>query len=221
MSDRSSGQALRPRRTFTPGVKRLEDRFLLSSAQRSSLLVPQAVKHDGNAVQTGTLLGVTADRSGTNKVHVTDNGAGFVQVDWNGSSVHSFAGIDTVDVHTQKGKKDVITFGLTGGPSVALDDLARPPGEADSRLTPGETLHPLIRVLKRTSQKDGVAVQSGTVLTVTVHESKGNSVQISDKSGDILVAWNGGSPESFEGINAIVVNAQKARNDQVIFTEPT
>jgi hypothetical protein len=64
----------------------------------------------GTAVQTGSLLTVTVNRSKTNVVQITNEGAGNVQVEWNGGPVHSFAGVDTIVVDTRNARKDQVTL---------------------------------------------------------------------------------------------------------------
>ena len=217
MSERLSEQPRRPFRMFSPGVRQLESRLLPSSTAHKAFAVPQVFTHHGDAIQTGSLLGVSVDRAGTNKVSITDGGSGNVRVDWNGGHVHSFGGVETVDVHAQNGRNDQITFNLYGEASAALAVEARPSGNTDTASV-NDGGHPLVRVLD--SIDHGEATQLGSVLTVKVDDSKGNSVQISDAgSGDIQIAWNRGPAYSFTGVTVILVHAEKARNDQVIFTE--
>ena len=65
--------------------------------------------------------------------------------------------------------------------------------------------------------RGGLAVQTGSDLTVTVNRPTTNvSVEISDKSdARVQVAWNGGVVHTFTGVATIVVNTRNARNDQV------
>jgi hypothetical protein len=67
----------------------------------------------GTAVQSGSVLTVTVDNRTTNTVEISNSGGGAVAVEWNGGAVHSFSGVETVDVDTQKARKDL----------VALDDV--------------------------------------------------------------------------------------------------
>jgi hypothetical protein len=173
------------------------------------------------AIQTGNLLGVTVNQPGTNTARMNYNGTGNVQVKWNGGHLHSFSGVNTVDIHAQGGRRNKLTFSLTGpaGPALAL--FAAATGHAGTAsVAEGAARH--LRVQSSTLPKNhGGAVQSGTVLTVDVDDAKGNSVQLSDSGrGNIGVAWNGGPAHSFTGITMIVVHANRARNDQVIFTGP-
>jgi hypothetical protein len=68
----------------------------------------------GTAVQSGSVLTVTVNKSTTNTVAMSDHGGGAVQVEWNGGAVHSFTGVATIVVDTQNARKDL----------VALNDVA-------------------------------------------------------------------------------------------------
>jgi hypothetical protein len=214
MSHRSSHQDPGPSRKFVPDVNPLENRFLLMCG-------PPLGGHEllcGIAVQTGTVLSISVNMPTTNTVQVTDDGAGDVQADWNGGAVHSFNGVDTVHVHTEKARNVHVTFSLIGPSTITPDVAVRPHRQTDTA-TAHEGGDRVFRVA--TPRKHGgIAVQSGTVLTVTVNRPRTNTVQITDVgAGNIQVAWNGGSGHSFTGVATIVVDARKARNDHVTFTE--
>jgi hypothetical protein len=216
MSERSREKATRLVRKFMPGVRQLEGRLLPGAGA-----VPQLSTRGGDAIQTGTLLGVTVDPFGPNTVRVMYNGTGYVQVKWNGGHFHSFSGVGTVDIHAQDVRKETMTFALTGQASAALAVADGSSGHAATAFVHARR-SPRARVLSQTaSGNHGGAVQSGSVLTVNVASAKGNSVQLSDAGfGNVQVAWNGGPAHSFAGITKIVVHATRARNDQVIFTGP-
>jgi hypothetical protein len=73
--------------------------------------------------------------------------------------------------------------------------------------------------VRRTS---GVAVQSGSVLTVTVSAPRNNSVELSNEgAGAVLVEWNGGAVHSFTGVATIVVDTQNAKKDLVALHDTT
>jgi hypothetical protein len=66
--------------------------------------------------------------------------------------------------------------------------------------------------------KGGLAVQTGSELTVTVNRPTTNVVEFKvDKV--VEVEWNGGMIHSFTGVNTIVVNTRNARKDQVTLTD--
>jgi hypothetical protein len=113
-----------------------------------------------------------------------------------------------------------VTFNLTGPATPAAAVAVRPRGQTETTPTPDERSYPLVRVNIPTPPKHGgVAVQTGTLLTVTFAPGS-NTSQISDSNGSVQVAWNGGPVHSFTGITTIIVDARKARNDLITFTEP-
>jgi hypothetical protein len=74
---------------------------------------------------------------------------------------------------------------------------------------------PLFHNLPRTG---GVSVQMGTVLGIGVGQPPGNTVQATDDDkGDLPVEWNGGPTHSFTGIKSTVIQAQRAKSDQITF----
>jgi hypothetical protein len=64
----------------------------------------------GIAVQSGSLLTVTVDRPRTNVVQITNEGAGNVQVEWNGGPVHTFSGVAEIVVNARNARKDQVTL---------------------------------------------------------------------------------------------------------------
>jgi hypothetical protein len=77
-------------------------------------------------------------------------------------------------------------------------------------------------VKARINRTSGVAVQSGSVLTVTVNKRTTNTVEISNSGGGaVAVEWNGGAVHSFAGIATIVVHTQNARKDLVALDDVT
>jgi hypothetical protein len=75
----------------------------------------------------------------------------------------------------------------------------------------------------------GLAVQTGSELTVTVNRPTTNVVELkytppqagtgSAIGSAVQVEWNGGTVDSFAGVATIVVNTRNARKDQVTFTD--
>jgi hypothetical protein len=50
----------------------------------------------------------------------------------------------------------------------------------------------------------GIAIQSGTLLSVTVDRPTTNTVQVTDDGkGDVQVDWNGGATHSFTGVDTV------------------
>ena len=67
----------------------------------------------------------------------------------------------------------------------------------------------------------GMAVQTGTALSVTVNKPTSNQVVILDQGeGAVEVVWNGGAIHSFTGVTTILVEAKKANNDSITFYTP-
>jgi hypothetical protein len=64
----------------------------------------------GTAVQTGSVLSIMVNKQNSNAVEILDQGAAGVAVEWNGGTVHSFTGVMTIIVQTQRAKNDHITF---------------------------------------------------------------------------------------------------------------
>jgi len=116
-SDHPPHETPGPSRKFISDLKPLENRVLLSSADHSRFTALLAPKHGGVAVQAGTLLSVTVDRPTTNTAQISDDGAGDIQVDGNGGAIHSFTGVDVVqvhaEIHAEKARTDQVTFSLT------------------------------------------------------------------------------------------------------------
>jgi hypothetical protein len=76
-------------------------------------------------------------------------------------------------------------------------------------------IFPTFNHLPRTG---GVSEQSGTILGIGVGQPKTNRVQVTDDGqGGILAEWNGGPVHSFTSIKSTVIQAQRARNNQITF----
>jgi hypothetical protein len=225
MSDESSHHDPGPSRKFLPEVKRLESRLLLSRQisfpDGTSFSVPtfaRLPRTGGVSEQSGTVLGIGVGQSKANTVQVTDDGQGHIQADWNGGPVHSLSGIEATVIQAQRAKRNQITFKLTSprtGPTAVAVGLPVP---TDTALA-NEGGHPLRITGKRTS---GIAVQSGSVLTVTVNNPTKNTVEISNIGGsDVKVEWNGDAAHSFTGVATIVVDTRRARTDLVALDDVT
>jgi hypothetical protein len=228
MSDQPSLQGPGPSRKFLPEVKPLESRLLLSRRvsfpDGTSVISPTLVhlpRTGGVSEQSGTVLAIGVGQPTTNAVQVTDDGQGGIQAKWNGGPIHSFTGISSSVIQTERSRRNQITFNLTGsrtGPTGVAVGLYAP----TDAVLPSEDANPEklrdVKVL-RTS---GSAVQSGSVLTVTVDKRTANTVEISNSGGSaVAVEWNGGAVHSFAGIETIVVDTQNARTDLVALHDVT
>ncbi len=64
----------------------------------------------------------------------------------------------------------------------------------------------------------GVFEQSGAVLGIGVGQATTNTVQVADEGqGRIQAHWNGGSVHSLTGVQATVIEAHRARSNQITF----
>jgi hypothetical protein len=154
----------------------------------------------------------------TNTVNVTDDGAGNDTDKWNGGAVNSLTGIKSTVIQLRRARTNQITFQLssrrTGPAAIAVGAIA-PTDRAQARA--GEHLPNL--EIRRTS---GSAVQTGSVLTVTVDRRMTNTVEISDDGGGAVEAkWNGGAAHSFTGVDKIVVDTLNAKKDLVAIEDAT
>jgi hypothetical protein len=221
MSDKTSHQDHAASRKFVPDVKPLENRLLLSQFQRvsfpdgASVVFPTFInlpRTGGVSMQTGSILGIGVAQPTTNMVHVTDNGRGSFTAEWNGRPTHSFTGITATVVQAESAPNDQITFKLkaprTSPAAVAVISFV--PTNADPATDAG---HPLPSSALRTS---GKAVQTGSLLTITVDNPATNTVEISNYgAGTVHVEWNGGAVHSFNGVETIVVDTHIGRNDLI------
>jgi hypothetical protein len=219
MSDQSLHQGPGPPRKFLPEVKPLESRLLLSRQvsfpDGTSFIFPTFVhlpRTGGVSEQSGTILGIGVGQPTTNTVQVTDDGQGGIQAKWNGGPVHSFTGIRSSIIQTERSRSNQITFNLTStrtSPTAVAVGLHVP---TDAAL-PGDGAHPVNARIHRTS---GIAVQSGSALTVTVNKRTTNTVEFSNSGGGaVAVEWNGGAVHSFAGIATIVVDTHNGTKDLV------
>ncbi len=225
MSDQPSLQGPGPSRKFLPEVKPLESRLLLSRQvsfpDGTSFIFPTFMhlpRTGGVSEQSGTILGIGVGQRTTNSVQVTDDGQGGIQAEWNGGPVHSFTGISSSVIQTERSRRNQITFNLTSsrtGPTAVAVGLHVPTDVA----LPSEGAHPVKARINRTS---GIGVQSGSVLTVTGNKRTTNTVEISNSgAGAVAVEWNGGAVHSFAGIATIVVDTRNAKNDLVALDDVT
>jgi len=228
MSDQPSLQGPGPSRKFLPEVKPLESRLLLSLQvsfpDGTSFIFPtfpRLPRTGGVSEQSGTVLGIGVGQRTTNTVHVTDDGQGGIQAEWNGGPVHSFTGITSSVIQTERSRSNQITFNLTS-PRTSPADVAVGSQVATDAVLRSEGAHPQKPRVLKVSRTSGAAVQSGSVLTVTVNKGTTNTVAISNSGGGaVAVEWNGGAVHSFAEIATIVVDTQNAAKDVVALHDVT
>jgi hypothetical protein len=228
MSDQPSLQGPGPSRKFVPEVKPLESRLLLSRQvsfpDGTSFIFPTFLhlpRTGGVSEQSGTVLGIGVGQPTTNTVQVNDDGQGGIRAEWNSGPVHSFTGIGSSVIQTERSRRNQITFNLTGsrtGPTAFAVGLIVP----TDAVLPSEGANPQEARGFNARRTSGIGVQSGSMLTVTVDKRTTNTVEISNSGGGaVAVEWNGGSVHSFAGIATIVVDTQNARTDLVALHDVT
>jgi hypothetical protein len=227
MIDKPNTERHAASRDFIPEVKPLESRFLLSRSQAVSFpdgfsselpIFRQLPRTGGAVVQTGSVLGIGVGQPKTNTAQVTDDGGGYFTAEWNGGPVHTLTGIKSAIVEGQRARTNQITFQLNDPASVAVMAVT---GAHDSTDAARASAEP--RPLGMRNRTSGAAFQSGSVLTVTVDRPTTNTVVISkiDDGGAVEVEWNGGAVHSFTGVDKIVVDTRKARNNVVAIDDAT
>jgi hypothetical protein len=227
MSDRPSHQGPTASRRYCPELKALESRVLLSRSQTvsfpdgSSLVFPlfkNLPRTGGVSVQRGSVMSIGVGQSTTNKVEVTDDGAGDDTDEWNGGPVHSLTGIKSTVIQLERGRTNQITVQLSSQrttPAIVAVGAIVPTDRALA--SAGE--HPF---KAKTSRTSGFASQSGSVLTITADRQTTNTVEISnDGAGAVAAKWNGGAVHSFTGVDTIVVDTHNAKNDLVAIDDAT
>jgi len=203
-------------------VNPLESRLLLSRQvffpdgfQAVFPLFTRLPRTGGTSLQSGTALTVGIGQPTTNTAVFQGVGASSASVEWNGRPAHSFTSVDATLVQIGRARRDEVTFHLTNprtsGTAIATGQfLAAPALNAETVAHP---LHPFRRIA-RTS---GTAVQSGSLLTISVTGPKINTVEISSLNfGQVVQAeWNGGAIHDFSGVSTIIVDIKNGRKDLV------
>jgi hypothetical protein len=167
-------------------------------------------------VEVGSVVGIGVGQPSGNTVQIFYDGSGAYRAEWNGGRIDSFTGARAIDVVAKRARRDQVTINLndpaTASPQIQLRSSAR-----TEAVTTAVGKEAAIRL--RTS---GSAVQTGTLLSVTVNKPSGNAVQILDQGeGALEVEWNGGAVHSFTGVTTIDVTAERGRNDRITFDTST
>jgi hypothetical protein len=201
-------------RKIVPGLNHLEYRCLMSTGLSRGGDVLLARQMGGVATERGARVTVTVDKPSGNAVQIWDDLGGLFKIDWNGSAVHSFTGVQDVSVLATRARNNQVTINLA-------DATAAAPATASNLAerkcaVPSTAGGPLLIP----TMGEG-ATQVGTQLTVTVNKPGKNTVQIFDSgAGSLAVQRNGGAVHDFTGITTIVVHAENAKNDQISFDTP-
>ena len=217
MRDHPTDEA--PSREFVPDVKPLEGRLLPSFAAPVgfSPLFHLLPRTGGVFAQTGSMLAIGVGQPTSNAVQITDDGTGDIQAEWNGGPVHMLSAVTSTVIQAERARVNELTFHLTS-PRTSPTALAVGSLVATDAANSGGRHSPDLVLHARTS---GQAVQSGSLLTVTVNRPSTNIVQINNEGGGaVQVEWNGAAAHSFSGVETIVVDTKAARKDQVTLDDP-
>jgi hypothetical protein len=200
-------------------VNLLESRLLLSQTvtfpDGSSFVFPTFVhlpRTGGTFLQSGTALTIGVGQRTSNTVNISEQGVGSATVEWNGLASHSVTVVQSILVQAGKSRHDQITIN-TGNP-MALATAAAP-DVVPARVFAREVSHPVHAVLAR--RTGPTAVQTGTVLTVTVTSPKLTALEIlsSNFGGQVQLESSGGAQPVFMGVNTINVDIRNGANDFV------
>ena len=217
MSARPSDQPPNSPRKFVPSVNPLESRLLLSRQvpfpDGTSFSFPTFVwlpRTGGALIQSGTALTVGVGQRTSNTVNIAQAGGGAAAVEWNGRPQHSITGVQAILVQAGNAAHDQIKINLTG--STAVAGTFSVPAFAARATAPGYVVRAL-----RAPRTGGTAVQTGTVLTISVTAPKINTVTIESwNSGQMVKAeWKGGALHSFTGVSTIIVDVRNGSKDFV------
>jgi hypothetical protein len=200
------------KKKFVPDLNALESRLLLSQQvffpDGSQFVFPlfnKLPRTGGVALQSGTVLTVGVGQHTTNTAHFSVEGESTATVEWNGRAAQSFMGVQAFLVQAGRAGHDRVTFQLDTSPTLAVSSREPTPAVVASAIT-----HPVHDLLSSRLRTSGTAVQSGTLLTITVSARKMNTVELSSlNSGQVVQAeWNGGAVHNFAGISTIIVNVK-------------
>jgi hypothetical protein len=203
-------------------VNPLESRLLLSQQvffpDGSHVVFPlfsRLPRTGGTALQSGTALTVGVGQPTTNTAVFQSVGAGTLTVEWNGRQPRSFTGVDATLVQIAGARRDEVTFHLTN-PRTSGTAIATGLVDATPTVSAKTLAHP-VHDLGLRSRTSGTAVQSGSVLTITVTAPKLSTVEISSLNfGQAVQAeWNGGAVHDFSGVSTIIVDLKNGRKDLV------
>jgi hypothetical protein len=136
MKNDPSEQRSYPSRDFVPEMHGLEKRHLLSASVHAEsktvcfpdghcfIIPPLMLPRTGGAtVQSGSVVSLGVANSPPNStVSITDDGKGDFQLQWDGGAVHSFTGVQTLEVNVAGPQSDQVNYTLTG-PTTRSDEV--------------------------------------------------------------------------------------------------
>jgi len=223
MNEQPSHQSPSTSRKFQPNVNPLESRLLLSSRQvsfpdGSSFVFPllaRLPRTGGVPIQSGTALTIGVGQPRRNTVRVALDDAGGAQANWNAGPTHSFTAVHETLVQIAGARFNQVTFNLlaprTSGTALGAGLLM-----ANSAVSAKSTAHS-VNALREVARTSGTAVQSGSLLHITVDAPKMNTVELSSLNfGQVVQAeWNGGSVHDFTGVSTIIVVTTTGHKDLI------
>ena len=216
MSDQPSSQSPAASRKFAPDLNSLESRLLLSRQVAfpggSTIIFPtfaRLPRTGGALMQSGTALTVGVGQRTSNTVNISDQGSAPSAVEWNGRAPNEITGVQAILVQAARSRHDEIMINL--GNSTALAVGSAPTATSLAKAA-SHHVHGLSRF--RTS---GAAVQTGSLLTITVTAPKISTAAIEswNQSQMVQAQWNGGAIHTFTGVDTIIVDVRNSTNDFV------
>ncbi len=216
MSDQPSHQGTGPSRKFIPEVKSLERRCLLSTtiphsdvtvghanpprtggiAIQSGLEIADCDLHKssnaprsgGLAIQSGSVLTCLVGQPKGNRVQVTDDGEGRVEMSWNFGQPRTYTGVTTTIIQAQRARTNQFTFQLTQGDSFSAVTAAA----GTTFQQPGPSAgSPAIELSPQRPADSVRAEAAGHPLAHLHHEHGGLTIQTDSA---LTVAANGARP---------------------------
>jgi hypothetical protein len=187
---------------------------MVSFPDGTSLLFPtfnRLPRTGGALVQSGTVLTVGVGQRTSNAVQVTE-GATVASVEWNGRAPQSVAPFQAALVQAAASAHDRVTINLGASTAVATASVSGPTSSAGQIREASHQVHAF-----RAPRTSGTAVQTGTILNVSVTSRKTNDVVISSSNlgQTVQVEWGNSGPRMFSGVSMIVVDIRNGVKDLV------
>jgi hypothetical protein len=188
----------------------------ISFPDGASLLFPtfNRLPRTGGALkQSGTVLTVGVGQRTSNTVQITE-GATVTSVEWNGRQPQSVMASQAQAVLVQAAQSghDHVTINLGASTALATASVSDPAPSTGQIREASLQVHAF-----RALRTSGTAVQTGTVLNVSVTSRKVNDVVISSSNlgQTVQVEWGNSGPRTFSGVSTIVVDIRNGVKDLV------
>ncbi len=167
----------------------------------------------GALIGSGTpLLTIGVGQRTSNTVNFTDQSDGLDAVEWNGLKPHPVMNVQSILVQAARSRHDRITISL--GSSITYATAIGPDVTTSIGLA-REASHSVIAPSSR--RTSGTAIQTGTVLTISVTSPKIRDVSISSRNFGQTVqpAWMGSDLPAFTDVSTIIVDIRNGTKDFV------